>query len=160
MMNIINTIKQHIMNVFDFGAVKVGIAMIAGYFVSIFDIPTREAMLALIILSVLDFLGKLYVIAVTDDIYKSEKIATKAYKLMGHLILVWIGALINHSVQVPTTYGIDDLLIAWFGLAEGVSILEKAKRLGFNIPNFIFKKIQDKREELESNVTNIINNEK
>ncbi len=157
MIKIITTIKEHIMNVFDFGAIKVGLAIVCGYFVSIFDVPTRDAILALIILSVLDFVGKMYVIWRTKDIYISEKLADKAYKLIGHLILVWIGALINHSVQVPTGYGIDDLLIAWFGLAEGVSLLEKAKRLGINIPNFIFDRIQDKKDFIETASKEIIN---
>lgn len=40
MIKIITTIKEHIMNVFDFGAIKVGLAIVCGYFVSIFDVPT------------------------------------------------------------------------------------------------------------------------
>ena len=156
MTNIILTIKKHIVNILNFDAVKTALAFIVGYFVSIFDITTRDAILALIILSVLDFVMKMYVIWKTDDIYRSEKLSEKAYKLIAHLFLIWIGALINHSVQVPTGYSIDDLLIGWFGLSEDLSLLEKAKRLGVNIPDVIFRKIQDKKDTIQKDTEEII----
>lgn len=138
------------MNIFDISAIKVFFAFAFGYFISYFDVATREAMLALIILSILDFVGAMLVIWRTEETYKSSRIADKAYKLVAHLVLIWIGALINNSIQVPTGYGIDDLLISWFGLAEGFSLMEKAKSLGIELPEWIFDKINTKKEELSN----------
>ena len=105
-----------------------------------FDTGKHQALIALLMLIVLDFIFGIASARVNKQPVQSSKIRRSAFKVATYYLMVSAGFLAEKSV---TFLPIDETILAFLVLTELISILENAGRCGFAIPKTLLAQLEE-----------------
>lgn len=105
-----------------------------------FDALQQEALLALLILILMDFFSALLAAYKTDQPIRSSHIFHTALKIGVYFSLVSAGFIAEKAVPIAV---IDEVLIGFLVVTELISILENAGRAGYAIPLGLLNTLKD-----------------
>lgn len=107
-----------------------------------FDTGKHQALIALLLLIILDFIFGIGAVRVQKQQIQSSKIRRSAFKIATYYLMVSAGFLAEKSV---TFLPIDETILAFLVLTELISILENAGKCGFAIPKKLITQLEDYR---------------
>ena len=107
-----------------------------------FDVGKKEALVALLVLIILDFIFGIASARVQRQSIQNNKIRRSAFKIATYYLMVSAGFLAEKSVNFLP---IDETILAFLVLTELISILENAGRCGFAVPKKLLLKLEDYR---------------
>lgn len=116
----------------------------------LFDSLTHDAIIALLILMLFDFITAIIVAYRTGKEIQSAKILRSALKVSVYMLLVSSGHLAEVGVNVdmfPLNF-IDETIIGFLVMTELISIIENAGKMGYAIPNKLLNKLNQYKDEL------------
>jgi toxin secretion/phage lysis holin len=119
-------------------------ALVYAVFEFTFDCNTHEALMALLIIIIIDFVTGIIASRYCGQQIKSSKIFRTALK-----ILIYFGSIsASFLVEKIIGYniGVDEILIIFLGITELISILENMGRLGFAVPKKVINMLDDMRD--------------
>lgn len=130
---------------------KIMTGIILGALAFLFDTMLQEALLALMILIVFDFITALGAVYKTKDIsiesakvYRTALKATIYYILISSAHLAEIGIGIN---AFPLNF-FDETIIGFLAVTEFISILENTSKMGYSIPKKLLNKLNEYHDDL------------
>lgn len=105
-----------------------------------FDALQKEAMLAVLILILFDFITGLEAAIKTKTAIKSSKIFRSAVKVAMYFLLISAGFMAEKAV--PLISMIDETIISFLAVTELISILENTSKSGYAIPTALVEKLK------------------
>ena len=128
--------------------------MIGASFIAIggflFDSMTHDAIIALLILMLFDFITAIIVAYKTGKEIRSARAIRSALKITVYMLLVSSGHLAEVGINVdmfPLNF-IDETIIGFLVVTELISIIENAGKMGYAIPNKLLNKLNQYKNEL------------
>lgn len=118
-----------------------GILVILSFF---FDSAQKEAMLALFVLVILDFISAIFAAVKTGECIKSSKIFRTAIKLVVYFII--IAAAYKTESTVPLSF-LDETVIGFLTVTELISLLENFGKAGYAVPTILIDKLKDFKDK-------------
>lgn len=105
-----------------------------------FDALQRDALLALLILIIIDFFSALLAAYNTDEAIRSAKIFRTALKIVVYFLLVSAGFLAERAIPLGI---IDEIILGFLVATELISVLENAARAGYAVPTGLLNTLKD-----------------
>lgn len=105
-----------------------------------FDSLQREALIALLILIIIDFFSALLVSYKTGETIQSSKVFRTALKTTVYFVLISAGFLAEKAIPMGM---IDDIIIGFLAVTELISIMENASRAGYVIPRGLLNSLKN-----------------
>jgi len=113
-------------------------------FAVLFDVSKGPELTAVFILIVIDFLTGVGAAKYCGDQIKSAKIMRSAVKVITYFAVISAGFLLETSFGFNV--GADEILIAFFGATEFISIMENMAKLGFKTPKKLLNIVEEFRD--------------
>ncbi len=118
--------------------------VIAGGFLSLisffFDSLQRDALVALLILIIMDFFSALLAAYNSNEPIRSSKVFRTALKIVVYFSLVSAGFFTEKAVPLGV---IDEILIGFLCVTELISMLENVGKAGYAIPTGLLNTLKD-----------------
>lgn len=114
-------------------------------FAFLFDSVLKEAMAAILILIIFDFITGVAAAKKSGDEIKSATALRTAIKVVVYFMLISAGRMteIGTSGIMPL---IDETIIAFLAVTELISIMENSGTLGFYVPQKMLNKLKEYKE--------------
>lgn len=112
----------------------------------LFDNLLKEAMLALLILIIFDFVTGIGASKKEGKIISSNNAVRTAFKTALYFMVISSGRLAEHATHHILPF-IDETIISFLAVTELISILENTGRLGFAIPQKLLNRLKEYRDE-------------
>lgn len=110
----------------------------------LFDVTQAHALLAIIVLVLLDFATGISAAKVSGEEIKSSKVFRSAVKVVMYMTLISA----SHLLEVASVIGFaDDTVIAFLAATELISLIENVGRMGFAVPKKLLNKLQHFRDD-------------
>lgn len=108
----------------------------------LFDTVYKDAMIAILILLIFDFVTGLAAVKKSGQKIESAKIFRSAIKVGVYFLLISAGRLAEISTHelVPI---IDETVMGFLAVTELISILENAGKLGYAIPQKLLNRLEE-----------------
>jgi len=135
---------------FDYPLIKIFVAMVLSCVGFLFDGLLREAMLALLILLIFDFVTGIAAAKREGNEINSHTAFRTAVKIAIYFLLVSSGRMAEVATRSTLPF-IDEAVIAFLGVTELISILENVGRLGYAIPLKLLNKLKSYRDNSNHN---------
>lgn len=119
-----------------------GIAVLAFFF----DKVNAEALTALLVLIVIDFITGIYSQYQIGAKIESRKALRSAIKTAVYFSLISAGYMTEKTL-IDYLHIIDETIIAFLAVTELISILENIAKLGYAIPKKLLHKLEQYRDE-------------
>lgn len=129
----------------DFWIKCVGALVLAAYSFS-FDRLHEKAMIAVMVLIIMDFITGLIAAKRGGDEIKSSKIFRTVIKTLIYFILISAAHLCELAAPLTRSF-LDEMVIAFLALTEMVSLLENVGKMGFAVPKKLLNKLREYRDE-------------
>ena len=145
MVEILNNIKLAFSGIFEYFSIKSisSVALtIAAYLVGAEHI---DAMNALMLLVVIDFITGLSSAKSTGEIITSKKSMRSAIKVVVYSLLVTSAHLAENVLPGDSFF--ENIVISFLALTEFISILENIGRMGYAVPLKLLNKLQELRDQ-------------
>jgi toxin secretion/phage lysis holin len=110
-------------------------------FAVLFDVSKGPELTAVLILIMIDFLTGVGASKYKGEQIKSAKIFRSAVKVITYFAVISAGFLLETSIGYNV--GADEILIAFFGATEFISIMENMAKLGFKTPRRLLNIVED-----------------
>lgn len=110
-------------------------------FAVLFDVSKGPELTAVFILIMIDFLTGVGAAKYKGEQIKSAKIFRSAVKVITYFAVISAGFLLETSIGYNV--GADEILIAFFGATEFISIMENMAKLGFKTPKRLLNIVED-----------------
>lgn len=111
----------------------------------LFDGLLREAMLALLILLIFDFITGVAAAKREGQEISSHSAFRTAVKIAVYFLLISAGRMAEATIGSTLPF-IDEAVLAFLGVTELISILENVGRLGYAVPLKLLNKLKDYRD--------------
>ena len=105
-----------------------------------FDALQREALLALLVLIVMDFFSAILAAYKTNEPIRSSRVFHTALKIMVYFSIVSSGYIAERALPIGV---IDELLIGFLVATELISILENVSKAGYATPSGLLNTLKD-----------------
>lgn len=135
---------------FDYPLLKTLVAAGLSVVGFLFDGLLREAMLALLILLVFDFITGVAAAKREGKEISSHTAFRTAVKIAIYFLLVSSGRMAELATSESLPF-VDEAVIAFLGVTELISILENVGRLGYAVPLKLLNKLKDFRDNKNQN---------
>ena len=123
-------------------------AVLAFFYVSLaffFDGLQKEAILAIIVLVVFDFITGIVAAKVVGEEIRSAKVFRSAMKLVAYLMLISAGHFAEKAFPIISSFA-DETILAFLAVTELISNIENAGKMGFGIPRRLLNKLEHYRD--------------
>jgi len=111
----------------------------------LFDTLQRDALLAVFVLIIMDFITAIHAVIRTGEDIKSHKIFRSAVKVAMYFLLISAGYISESAIPLGF---VDDTVIAFLAVTELISILENMAKAGFAIPKSLYEKLKELKEKV------------
>lgn len=116
------------------------------FFATLFDVELKQAMFALFILCMFDFVtGIMAVRSEPGALITSKKLWGTGAKIGVYFMLVSAGYLSEQATSNALDF-LDETIIGFFGCTEFLSIMENTGKMGYPTPQKLIKKISNYRD--------------
>lgn len=106
----------------------------------LFDPLHTQAIIAILVLIVIDFITAIFACLKTCDQIKSRKILYSAIKTSVYFLLIAAGFVAEKTIPFPV---IDETIMAFLAATELISILENTSKAGYAVPQSLLKWLKE-----------------
>lgn len=125
--------------------IKALIALLYATVAFFFDNVQKEAITAIVVLVVFDFITGIIAAKVAKEEIRSAKVFRSAMKLVAYLMLVSAGHFAETAFPIISSFA-DETILAFLALTELISTIENAGKMGFGIPKKLLNKLEKYRD--------------
>lgn len=118
-------------------AITGGFLALASFF---FDALHRDALLALLVLIIMDFFSAILAAYKTGEPIRSSRVFHTALKITVYFSLVSAGYIAERGIPIGV---IDEILLGFLVVTELISILENVSRAGYSTPSGLLNTLKD-----------------
>lgn len=141
MIQYVYNLSQRIIQVWELKLLTgISISIVAFFF----DALQRDALIALLILIIIDFFSAVVVAYRNHEDITSARVFRTALKIVVYFSMVSAGFLAEKAVPLSI---LDDIILGFLVLTELVSILENFGKAGYAIPVKLLKRIREYKNE-------------
>ena len=110
----------------------------------LFDQVRHEAIVAVVILVIFDFITGIVAAKVAHEEIRSAKVFRSAMKLVAYLMLISAGHFAEVAFPVISPFA-DETVLAFLAVTELISTIENAGKMGFVIPKKLLNRLEKYR---------------
>lgn len=140
LMDYITLIAAFFERIFSYFTLKVILASLFIVASFLFDPLRIDAMIAILVLIVIDFMTAIFACVKTCEDIKSRKVLYSAVKTAIYFLLIAAGFVAEKAIPLEI---IDETIMAFLAATELISVLENASKAGFAVPQSLLKWLRD-----------------
>ena len=110
----------------------------------LFDVNQGDALIAIIVLIVIDFITGFASAKISGEEIKSAKVFRSAIKLVIYFMMISAAHMVELASGILSIA--DDTVIAFLAVTELISLIENIGKMGFAVPKKMLNKLQDYRD--------------
>lgn len=115
----------------------------------LFDSIKTDAMIAVVLLVIFDFITAISAAIKVKEPIESAKVRRTAIKLFLYSIMVSGGHLVDVSLNGLLPFDMDSIVISFLAITELISIFENVRKSGYDVPTNLIKFLKEKITKTE-----------